>query len=122
MKSIKNIYKEIHDFDKRVSQSLNITSKHQGKIPIILIIDPTIKSTKDRYYKYLVSGDLDGSYLVGIIRRKITIDPRKALFCLTEKNNTFICGTNTFAELYTSCKDEDGFLYVNVLMENTFGN
>jgi GABA(A) receptor-associated protein len=122
MKSIKNVYKEIHDFDKRVSQSTSITSKHQGKIPIILMIDPTIKCTTDRYYKYLVSGDLDGSYLMSIVRKKLVIDSRKALFCLTEKNGIFICSSINFVDLYSRCKDEDGFLYINVLMENTFGN
>ena len=122
MKNLKNTYKELYDFDKRIIQSMNVASKHHGKIPVILIVDPAIKSTNDRYYKYLVSGELCGSYIINSIRRKIKIPSNMGIFCLTEKNNTLMCGTTTFAEIYKLNKDEDGFLYLNILIENTFGN
>jgi hypothetical protein len=121
MKQLKNVYKEMNSFEKRQDESSRIVQKYKGKIPVVVLMDPLTKS-KESFYKYLISGDLDGIYIIRLIRNKIVIDKSKGLFCLTEKNGTMLTSSMQFSEIYHSNRDEDGFLYLTILVENTFGD
>jgi hypothetical protein len=121
MKYIKNLYKEMHSEETRIEVSTRLLCKHAGKVPVIVLVDPSIKSLKDKYYKYLVSRDLSALHIINLIRHKVKIPPEKGLYGLTEKNRTLITSTMTYNEIYESNKDEDGFLYIHILCENSFG-
>ncbi len=115
-----NSYKKIKSLEQRKRESDKIFQKHKIKIPVIVLVDPKIKSSKS-YYKFLVSGDINISNLQFIVRHKIKIDSSEAIFCLTE-SNTMLCGNTSIHEIYSQHKDkEDNMLYLNIKVENTFG-
>lgn len=115
-----NSYKKIKSLEQRKRESDKIFQKHKIKIPVIVLMDPKMKSCKS-YYKFLVSGDINVSNLQFIIRHKIKIDSSKAIFCITDRN-TLLCGNSTMCEIYAQNKDkEDNMLYLNIKFENTFG-
>ena len=120
MKQLKNVYKEMNSLEKRQDEASRMVHKYSGKIPVIVLMDPLTKS-KEKIYKYLISGDLEGMYIMKLIRNKIVIDPSKGLFCLTEKDQVLLTNSMVFRDIYRRYKDEDGFLYLTILVENTFG-
>ena len=115
-----NSYKKAKSLEQRKKESEKIFQKHKIKIPVIVLVDKSLNSSKT-YYKFLVSGDINISNLQFIIRHKIKIDSSEAIFCLTE-SNVLLCGNTTMHEIYSRNKDpEDNMLYINIKVENTFG-
>ena len=56
---------------------------------------------------------------MAIIRNKIKLDPKEAVFLFCNKK--MIAGHTIIASVYEENKDEDGFLYMTLHKENTFG-
>ena len=55
------------------------------------------------------------------LRKRVKITPEKALFFLTS-NGTVVIPTLELSTLYNTFMDpEDGFLYIYVMCENSFG-
>lgn len=115
-----NSYKKIKSLEQRKRESERIFQKHKIKIPVIVLFDKNIKSSK-AHYKFLVSGDISISNLQFIVSHKIKLDSCEALFCFTE-NNVLLSGTTTLHEVYAQNKDkDDNMLYLHFNVENTFG-
>lgn len=116
-----NSYKKIKTLEERKRESDKIFQKHKIKIPIVVLMDKRISSSKP-HYKFLVSGDISVSNLQFIVRHKIKIDPSESLFCLTE-TNTLLSGNTTIHQAYSQYKDrEDNMFYLYFKIENTFGD
>ena len=78
------------------------------------------KILQDIDKKYLIPKNLTISYVMYIIRKKINLDEKQALFLFV--NNTLVPLNTTVGELYTTNKSiDDLFLYVYYTTENTFG-
>lgn len=108
-------YKKNNSFEERKSESNRIRIKYNNRIPVIVeVIDLKLDKSK-----YLVPCDFTASQLLCIIRKRIKILPETALFILI--NNSFPLATATMAMLYKEHKDKDGFLYMVLSLENTFG-
>jgi len=106
--------------DERLNESAKIKKKYPDKIPVIIkksTLEKTLQEI-DRE-KYLIPYDLLVSQLHYIIRKRININPEKAiyLFC----NNKLISTSETVSNIYNTDKNEDGFLYIEYTAENTFG-
>jgi hypothetical protein len=69
--------------------------------------------------KYLVPKDIHIREFLCLIRKRIKIDSKKAIFIFI--NNKLVPMSSSLIELYNSEKDEDGFLYIKYTLENTFG-
>lgn len=55
-----------------------------------------------------------------VIRRRISINPEKALFIFVK--NVLPPNAALITDVYAEHKDADGFLYITYSGENTFGN
>ena len=102
--------------EERIKISENILLKHQNRYPII-IDGKQINIIKN---KYIVPGDLTLGQFSYILRKNIQLNEFQSIFLICE--NTLVFNTDSIYNLYNIKKDYDGFLYIIVSLENTFGN
>jgi GABA(A) receptor-associated protein len=69
--------------------------------------------------KFLIPQNLSIGQLQYIIRKRIKLNPDLAMFMFI--NNTLVPGSSELQHVYEEHKDEDGFLYVIITSESTFG-
>ena len=95
-----------------------LKNKYPDRIPVILKKGNKILQDIDKN-KYLMPKNLTVSNLVYLIRNKIKIDDKQAIFLFV--NNTLVPMNTTINELYNEHHSEDKFLYIVYSLENTFG-
>tara|TARA_B100001093_G_scaffold419657_1_gene411277 strand:- start:139 stop:489 length:351 start_codon:yes stop_codon:yes gene_type:complete len=113
-------FKKQHIFDKRLSESKRIIEKYPTKIPIIVEKQNKSDVPDIDKQKYLVPNDLTMGQFVYVIRRRLKLDPEKAIFIFI--NNILPPTSAVVQQVYEEHKDDDGFLYVTYSGENSFGN
>ena len=69
--------------------------------------------------KFLVPDDLSLSTLIYVIRKRLKINSKEALFIFI--NGKMFPMNKSILSLYEKNKDADGFFYVKYCGENTFG-
>ena len=116
-------YKELNPFEERKKESESIIVKYNDRIPIILEKKGNVKNGIDipeiDKNKYLVPIDLNFSQFMHIVRKRIKLEPEKALFIFI--NNILPPTSELISEIYDKEADDDGFLYIVYTGENTFG-
>jgi GABA(A) receptor-associated protein len=101
---------------KEYSQKLNF--KFPDCIPII------IKKAKNELpdldkQKYLVPKSMTVADLLCLIRKKINITDKQAIFIFVK--NCLVPMNNTLENIYNEYHSDDNFLYIAYTTENTFG-
>lgn len=111
-------YKKKKSFSERQEECHRILRKHPNTVPVIVQLDSKSLPPLDRV-KYLVPKDLTVGQFMFVIRRRIKIQKEKALFlfCRKQLPKTSLL----ISELYNEQKDADGFLYISITEESTFG-
>ena len=102
-------------FEERKSDSSKLRNKYPEKLPII-ILPYDVEITKN---KYLVPYDMNFATFIKSISANIKIKKSEALFCLI--GDVLPANTQTIIELYNQNVSKDGFLYMKIRKENTFG-
>ena len=69
--------------------------------------------------QYLVPADLTVGQFQYVIRKRIKLEPSKALFIFV--NSSTPPTSSLMSTVYEESRDEDGFLYVQYSGESTFG-
>ena len=118
--SFVNEFTELNDFNSRVSSCKILLAKYNEKIPIIVLLPNDVKCSGKSFVKYLVSGELNFAYVLQIIRKKITLNHKQSIFMFTE-NGTLLNGTSLINYIYQKNKNCDGYMYIRLQVENTFG-
>jgi len=118
-------YKKSTTFDERKLKASAMKNAYPDRIPVIVEMNSSSSNYKkyiNSQYKnkYLVPLDLTMSQLMVVIRKKINIDDKIALFFFV--NNKLIPNTTVLGSIYHSEKELDDFLYVEFTEENTFGD
>lgn len=114
-------FQKLHTFEKRREESTRIRSKYPDRIPIICEV-----YSKDRKEidldknKYLVPADLSVGQFIYVIRKRVKLKPEKAVYIHTE-NSVLPATSQIVGNLYKDNKNEDGFLYLIISTESTFG-
>lgn len=113
-------FKEQHSLDNRISESKRIREKYPERIPVIVERSKTCSSVPQLdKKKYLVPADLTIGQFMYVIRKRIELQPEKAIFMFV---NGVLAPTSMFMNnVYNDYKDQDGFLYFVYSGENTFG-
>jgi GABA(A) receptor-associated protein len=114
-------FQKNNTFDKRQSESLRIKSKYPDRIPIICEVVEKYKDIVLDKNKYLVPGDITVGQFVYIIRKRIKLSPEKALYLFTE-NSILPPTSSLLCQIYKNNINQDGFLYLAISSESTFGN
>ncbi|GMM49769.1 ubiquitin-like protein [Starmerella bacillaris] len=113
-------FKDDYPFDARKAEADRIRQKYSGRIPVIC--EKVEKSEIDGIdkRKYLVPADLTVGQFVYVIRKRIRLEPEKAIFIFV--NDVLPPTSALMSSIYEEHRDKDGFLYVTYSGENTFGN
>lgn len=111
-------FKEKNPLSKRLEMSKNISKKFPTKIGIILTTSSEdLIIEKD---KYITENSLQLAQFIILIRKYISLKSDEAVF-LFMPDNTVPSSTELLSNLYKKYVDEDGFLYITVAKESTFG-
>ena len=117
------LFKDEIPFAMRKEEASRILSKYPDRIPII--IERSEDCSNDipvvDKKKYLVPNDITTGQFTYIIRKRIELEPEKAIFLFAGEDYTIPPSSSLISEIYNNFKDEDGFLYFTYSGENTFG-
>lgn len=113
-------FKDEFAFEKRRQEAEHIRQKYPDRIPCI--VEKAEKSDVPQIdkKKYLVPSDLTVGQFVYVIRKRIKLQPEKAIFIFI--NNVLPPSSSLMSLIYDEHHDEDGFLYITYSSENTFGD
>ena len=113
-------FKKKYDFNSRKEESAKILKKYTDKCPII--VENSKKSTLEKLdkCKFLVPNDLTIAQFMVVLRKRIKISNEESFF-LFINDNILVSSSQTVSNVYSSYKNEDGFLYLTYCNENTFG-
>ena len=114
-----NTFKNKYSFEKRSQESKTIKEKYPDRIPIIVQKHYSCELPEVDKCKYLVPKDMTMGQFLFVIRKRIKLDPSKALFIMVD--DSMVTGSHNISIIYDDNHDEDGFLYVTYTTENTFG-
>jgi len=113
-------FKTVNTFEQRKQESDRILSKYSDRIPIIVEKNKNSNDMPDiDKKKYLVPNELTVGQFMYVIRKRIKLEPEKAIFLFI--NNNSPANASLLSAIYDEYKDEDGFLYITYSSENTFG-
>lgn len=109
----------IYPYEVRRNEACRIRKKYSDRVPIICeVYDPkTIQLTKS---KYLTPLDITVGQFLYMMRKKVQLDPSESVYLFTAKN-TLPMISMTIKELDRLYKNDDGFLYILLSIESTFG-
>ena len=114
-------FKDKYPFKQRKIDCSQILSKYPDRIPVICEKHPYSRSAPDiDKHKYLVGFDLTVGQFMSVIRKRMYLKPELALYIFI--NGSIPSNSTILQNLFLDYKDDDGFLYINYDVENTFGN
>ena len=105
--------------EDRLKESSSVNSKYPERVPAILNIGENLNTDNFTKIKYLVPQDLTIGQFIFVIRKRCTLDPHDALFLSV--NDTILASISTIEDIKDEQISEDGFLYITINRENTFG-
>jgi len=112
-------FREENNLEQRKSEAEKIRTKYPDRIPVVVERVPNSQIPEIDKRKFLVPNDISVAQFMWIIRKRIQLPSEKAIFLFV--NKTIPQSSSTMGQIYTSFKDEDGFLYIAYSGENTFG-
>lgn len=115
-----NSFKLSYPHDKRVQSARTLRDKYPSKIPVICEVGKKSALELDKN-RYLVPSDITLGQFQFTIRNRIpNLDPADALYMFI--NNSLVPMTALMSAIYEEKKEIDGFLYIVINTESTFGN
>lgn len=117
---MKATFKKENVFEKRAELCQRITKQYPSRVPVIVEVAPKSKLILNRK-KFLAPQDISVGGLLNEIRRQSSLKPAEAIFLFCGSGGVLVPTSYKLAQVYEKYKDEDGFLYFTVAMENTFG-
>ena len=96
-----------------------IRAAHPDRIPVILTMDPRSSLPTPDKVKFLVPRDYTIQQFIFLLRRRLRLPPEKALYVYI--NRQFPAANQTMKDMDATNRHVDGFLYVTVASESTFG-
>jgi len=106
--------------EKRKLYSQMLINRHTDRIPVII---ENTNCVKLENYKYLLPKSIKFSDFYNIVKTKIKLDRKQAIFMFVKNENDYVLIplSETIEFIYNTYKNEDGFLYIKFGIENTFG-
>ena len=96
----------------------DILKSHKNKVPIIIHIPENSIINLDKI-KYIVPIDITVQQFHCILNKNIKKNEKQSVIMFI--NNTLPVSSELIGSLYNQYKDKDGFLYITLRKENTFG-
>ena len=112
-------FKQKFSKERRCQEAARINAKYTDRIPIIVEQTADCGLPPLDKKKYLVPNDLTVGQFMYVIRKRFRLPAEKGMFIFI--GGSVPAPTSMIASIYKTHKDPDGFLYINVTAENTFG-
>ena len=113
-------FKKDKTFEERRAEYERVTMEHPKKLPIICEKAPNSKINNIDKTKYLVDASLSLPQFIALIKKKLNIDEKDALFLAANGKRTLPIN-ETLGNIYQKYKDKDGFLYIAYAAEQVWG-
>jgi GABA(A) receptor-associated protein len=115
-------HKKEFTYEERLQKSAKLIHTYHERVPVIIQKNMNQPELTDiEFHKYLIPKTLLMSDFVCLIRKKIALDSKVALFFFVSEKNILVPNTFTMEQVYMEHHDADGFLYFQYSAENTFG-
>ena len=101
-----------------MTTSEDILKLHQNKIPIIIQLSENSNIELDKL-KYIVPIDITLQQFHCILNKYIKKNEKQSVIMFI--HDTLPVSSESIGSLYKQYKDNDGFLYITIRKENTFG-
>jgi GABA(A) receptor-associated protein len=108
-----------YTFEERKSEADRILAKYPDKIPIIVELGRNSNLSPLDKQKYLVPYDLSVAQFMFMIRKRLKLSQEQAMFLFI--NDKLPITSQLLSILYPANKSDDGFLYITLMGETTFG-
>jgi len=106
------------NLQSRLKKSRSILRRYPDKIPIIINSNtPEIKLTSTNF---IIPDNMTMLMFVCYIRKNITLNQNQSIYIFTEKNTLIPC-SYSLNRVYNEYKNQDGYLYLTLTLEETFG-
>lgn len=113
-------YRKNVSFDERKLKASLILKQHTDRIPVVVECSEQLQAVHPlKKNKFIVPFELTLAQFIFVIRKHMKLDPSYAIFVFI--NNKLHPSTSIMGDLYACQKDEDGFMYLDVFQESTFG-
>jgi GABA(A) receptor-associated protein len=113
-------YRKNVPFDERKLKASIILKQHPDRIPVVVECSEELQSIHPlKKNKFIVPFELTLAQFMFVIRKHMKLDPEYAIFVFI--NNKLHPATSLVGSIYAHEKDEDGFMYMDVFQESTFG-
>ena len=107
-------------YEQRIQESKKIIEKYSDRIPCIVENAKNCTLPTHDKKKFLVPRNVTMGQFLYIIRRKFKLSPDKAIFIFVNGSILVPSSTN-LNTVYSDNKNDDGFLYLVISDETTFG-
>jgi len=113
-------FKRENPYNKRLELSKRLKEQYKNRVPIIVEIgsNSNLKLDKNRY---ISPKDISLGAFLNEVRKKSSIKPEEAIFMFCD-DNVLVPTNHLISQVYERYADDDGFLYLTVTLENTFGD
>lgn len=112
-------FKTQFNFQQRKEEADRVLLKFPDRIPIICEKNIGENIPDIDKHKFLVPQELTVGQFLHMIRLRIKLSDKKALFLFI--NNKLFTNSLRLSDIYINEKNLDGFLYVIYTIENSFG-
>lgn len=108
-------FKDTYPLEKRIAMYTYVHNKYPDRIPCII----SSKDVTIEKFKFLLKSEDTVSLILIKLREEFALKPEEGVFL--HVNNITMGGSHLISQ-YEKYKDpEDGFLYITLTKENTFG-
>lgn len=113
-------YRKNVQFDERKLKAAIILKQHPDRIPVVVECSDQLQAIHPlKKNKFIVPYELTLAQFMFVIRKQMKLNPEYAIFVFI--NNRLHPTTSLIGTIYEKEKDEDGFMYMDVFQESTFG-
>ena len=113
-------YRQRVSLNDRKINSERIMSQHPDRIPVVVECSDQLQAEHPlKKNKFAVPYDLTLAQFLFVIRKHMKLQPEYAIFAII--NNRLHPTTSPIGSIYAQEKMEDGFLYIDIFQESTFG-
>ena len=110
-------FQKEYTFEKRSSEAIRVRERFPDRVLVIVETNNNLPPLDKN--KYLVPNDFTVGQFITVLRKKIDISPDKAIYFFV--NNTVPSVTKLMSQLDQQFRSSDGYLYIKLEDENTFG-
>lgn len=113
-------YRERVSLSDRKITAGRIVTQHPDRFPVVVECSEQLQQEHPlKKNKFAVPQDLTLAQFLFVIRKHMKLQPEYAIFAFI--NNRLYPTTSPIGAIYAQEKTEDGFLYIDIFQESTFG-